>query len=260
VHVEKYGTGARAFLGLHGWGSDRRVFAPLAAHLTGDVSFYSADLPGCGLSDPPPEWTVDAITSEIVETVKALHTKSVTIVGHCAGGIFGLFVAREAAETIGRVVAIDPFAYLPRYFRLFIGEGFGRRAYNATFANPLGRWLTNKTLNAGLESQTDMTASFSETNHEVTRRYLALFDSMGGLKQFASLQADVDLVYGEHTFNAVKKSVELFQHVLPHARTIRLEGARHMPIAEATVSLSRIIFAARESLKGKRTAGEGIMT
>lgn len=245
MHVERYGTGGRTFFGLHGWGSDRRVFAPLAPYVPDDVSFYSADLPGCGLSAPPSSWSVNAITAEIREAIESLQKREVTIVGHCAGGIFGLLVAREAAETIARVVAIDPFANLPGYFRLFVGEGFGRRAYQATFGNPVGRWLTNKSLNAGLQSQTDMTASFSEINHEVARRYLELFASMGGLEQFASLPADVDLVYGKHTFNAVKKSVVLFQKALPHVRVMPLEDARHMPIAEATASLSRIIFAAR---------------
>lgn len=245
MHVERYGTGGRTFFGLHGWGTDRRVFAPLAPYVPEDVSFYGADLPGCGLSAPPSSWSVKAVTAEIREAIESLQKGKVTIVGHCAGGIFGLLVAREAPATIARVVAIDPFAYLPGYFRLFLGEGFGRRAYEATFANPFGRWLTNKTLNAGAQSQTDMTASFSETNHEVARRYLELFASIGAIEQFASLPAVVDLVYGEHTFNAVKKSVVLFQEVLPHARVTLLEDARHMPIAEATVSLSRIIFAAR---------------
>lgn len=248
MHVEQYGAGTRAFFGLHGWGSDRRVFAPLAPYIPPDVSFYSADLPGCGLSTPPPSWDVEEITAEIVTTVKSFQLKDVTIVGHCAGGVFGLFVARAAEETIARVVAIDPFAYLPGYFRLFLSERFGRRAYHATFANPVGRWLTNKTLNAGRQSRTDMTASFSEIDHEVARRYLELFASMGDLKQFASLPTSVDLVYGEHTFNAVKKSVGLFQNALPHARAIPLEGARHMPIKEATASLSRIIFAVKEPL------------
>lgn len=252
MRVERSGTGSRSFLGLHGWASDGRVFAPLTPHIPSDVSFYSADLPGCGRSARPSTWSVADITAEIVSTVHEHGMKEVTIVGHCAGGIFGLFAARTAPAAIDRIVAIDPFAYLPGYFRLFLGDGFGRRAYQATFANPVGRWLTNKTLNAGLQNQTDMTASFGEVDHEVARRYLELFAAMGGLEQFSSVTTTVDLVYGEHTFNAVKKSVVLFQNAIPHARAIPLEGARHMPITEATVPLSRIIFGEYERGKGKR--------
>lgn len=258
MHVERYGTGTRIFLGLHGWASDRRVFKPLIPYLPADVSFYSGDLPGCGLSDPPDQWSVDAVTTDILATINEHRMKDLTIVGHCAGGIFALLVARAAVEKVGRIVAIDPFAYLPGYFRLFLGEGFGRRAYQATFANPVGRWITNKTLNAGLQSQTDMTASFEEIDHEVARRYLDLFASLGGIEQFASLRTSVQLVYGEHTFNAVKRSVVSFQEVLPHAQAIPLPGARHMPIAEATASLSRIIFGAgSNSQSNGRAEGKG---
>lgn len=249
MYVERHGEGARAFLCLHGWGADRRVFAPLAAHVASDeldATLYAADLPGCGSSTRPREWSVEAIVCEIIETIHTLDVGRVTIVGHCGGAVFGLLAALEAEHLIERVVAIDPFAYLPRYFRLFTGEGFGRRAYEATFANPLGRWLTNKTLNAGRDERTDMTASFGATDHEVARGYLALFASIEGVEVFRGLRAEVDLVYGERTFGAVKKSVELFKGVLPRARAIQLAGARHMPLTEANAQLSRVVFEPEE--------------
>lgn len=247
MFIERYGSGARLYLGLHGWGSDRRVFAPLATRVPADASFYSADLPGCGNSGAPREWSVEAIVAEIVETVLSLNSGRVTIVGHCGGAIFGMLAARQATELIERIVAIDPFAYLPRYFRLFTGESFGRRAYDATFANSFGRWITNRTLNAGRDRQTDLTASFSSTDHEVARRYLSLFASIGGVEEIRGLQTKVDLVYGEKTFGAVRKSVALFRDVLPHSRLRELAGARHMPLDEATAQLSRIIFAPVEA-------------
>lgn len=246
MHVERHGTGARAFLCLHGWGGDRRAFAPLAAHISADASLYAADLPGCGSSTRPREWSVEAIVYEIIETIHTLDAGRVTVVGHCGGAVFGLLAALEAEHLIERVVAVDPFAYLPRYFRLFIGDGFGRRAYEATFANAFGRWLTNKTLNAGRDERTDMTASFGATDHEVARRYLALFASIESVEVFRGLRAEVDLAYGERTFGAVKKSVELFKGVLPQARAIQLAGARHMPLAEATAQLARVVFAPGE--------------
>ena len=247
MYVERYGKGARAYLCLHGWGADRRVFAPLAAHVPVDASLYAADLPGCGSSTRPREWSVGAIVAEVVETIRALDAAGrVTLVGHCGGAVFALLAAREASQLVGRVVAVDPFAYLPRYFRLFTGEGFGRRAYEATFANPFGRWLTNKTLNAGRDERTDLTASFGSTDHEAARGYLALFASIEGVEVFRGLRAEVELVYGERTFGAVKKSVEMFKGVLPHARAIRLAGARHMPLTEATAQLTRVVFAPEE--------------
>lgn len=248
MYVERHGTGERAYLCLHGWGADRRVFAPLAAHVASDASVYAADLPGCGSSARPREWSVEAIVAEVSEAIHALDTPRVTLVGHCGGAVFALLAAREeaSARLVERVIAIDPFAYLPRYFRLFTGDGFGRRAYEATFANSFGRWLTNKTLNAGRDERTDLTASFGATDHEAARHYLSLFASIESVEVFRGMRAEVDLVYGERTFGAVKKSVELFKGVLPRARAIQLAGARHMPLTEATEQLARVVFAHEE--------------
>lgn len=256
MFVERHGTGGRAYLCLHGWGADRRVFAPLAPHAPADASVYAADLPGCGSSTRPREWSVEAIVAEVVEAVRALGAERVTLVGHCGGAVFALLAALEDARLVGRVVAIDPFAYLPRYFRLFTGEGLGRRAYEATFANPLGRWLTNKTLNAGRGERTDLTASFGSIDHDAARGYLALFASIEGVEVFRGLRAEVDLVYGERTFGAVKRSVEMFRGVLPHARAIRLAGARHMPLAEATAPLARVVFKPEEVSAASEVSGD----
>jgi pimeloyl-ACP methyl ester carboxylesterase len=261
VQVERYGMGGNTFLGLHGWGGDHTAFAPLAAALPPDASFYSADLPGCGKSAPPEEWSLEAIVAEIIATARKLDSKRLTIVGHCGGAVFGLLAARAARQLIGRVLAIDPFAYLPRYFSLFTGEGFGRRAYDATFANPLGRWVTSRALNAGRDDRTDLTASFGATDHEVARRYLQLFAAMGGVEEVRGLRAEVDLVYGERTFGAVKKSVALLREALPHARVFQLQGARHMPLTESTAQLAQLIFesddAARESQVKRYEPAEG---
>jgi pimeloyl-ACP methyl ester carboxylesterase len=242
VHVERYGKGSTAYLGLHGWGSDHKVFAPLAARVPRDASFYAADLPGCGLSDLPSEWTVDAILAEILDTAQSLQSGRVTIVGHCGGAAFGMLMAGDEPKLIERVVAIDPFAYLPGYFRIFTGERFGRRAYKATFANPVGRWVTNRTLNVRSDRTRDFAASFGDTNHEVALHYLHIFEALGGVDAVRHVHAPVDLVYGERTFGAVKKSIAQLGNALPHARTIRLSSAHHLPLEEATDQLAQIIF------------------
>lgn len=243
MFAERYGQGAETYFGLHGWGGDRRTFAPLAAHVPARASFHSADLPGCGLSFVPHEWTVDAVAGEVAETVRNLGARRVTLVGNCGGAIFALLAAqRLGAERIARVVMIDPFAYLPRYFKLFTSEAIGRRAYEATFANPVGRWLTNQSLRGRRSGESDLTASFAETDHEVSRRYLAIFDEVGGVERFRGFDAKVDIAHGEHSFGAVKRSLALWRDVLPQARVTVLAGAGHLPIAEATEQAAALLF------------------
>ena len=243
MFVERYGAGARVFFGLHGWGGDRRAFAPLAPLVPPGASFHSADLPGCGRSAPPREWTVEAVTREVVEAIKDLNAPAVTLVGNCGGAIFALLAARALGRgPVERVVMIDPFAYLPRYFRVFTSEVIGRRAYEATFANPLGRWLTNQSLRGRRTGAGDLTASFAAADHEAARKYLALFDEIGGVERFRGLDVRVDIAHGERSFGAVKRSLAMWRAVLPRARVTVLRGAGHLPIVEATEQVAALLF------------------
>lgn len=255
MFVERHGRGPEVYFALHGWGGDRRTFAPLAPFVPEDASLYAADLPGCGDSPRPKAWTVGCVVEEIVEAVRELEEKRVTLVGNCGGAIFALLAARELGEQVGRVSMIDPFAYLPRYFKLFNAGEFGRRAYDATFANPFGRWLTNQSLRGRRAGASDLTASFAEIDHEAARRYLALYEEIGGVEIFRGLRVHVEIAYGERTFGAVKRSLALWRDVLPGAGVRELKGAGHQPFAEATAQVSEVIFDGGEVVEGGRKWG-----
>jgi pimeloyl-ACP methyl ester carboxylesterase len=242
VFFERYGQGGHIYFALHGWGGDRRTFAPLAPFVPRTASLYAADLPGCGNSARPREWTVGAVVEEVVEAVRELDAKSVTLVGNCGGAIFALLAARELRGTVERVTMIDPFAYLPRYFSLFNAGEFGRRAYDATFANPFGRWLANQSLRGRRSGTADLTASFAEADHEAARRYLKLYDDVGTIEIFRGLEVPVEIAYGVRTFGAVKRSLALWGEVLPQARVREIEGAGHQPFIEAPAQLAEFIF------------------
>ena len=251
MYVKRYGSGEhKTYFGLHGWSGDHRTFAPLAAHLPPGASLYSADLPGCGASaattTAQQALTLDSITDEIAEAVEnaAPPRGRITLVGNCSGAILGLLVARQIESKLERLVLIDPFAYWPWYFRVFVNKSFGRHAYRTTFANGFGRWLTNGLLRGHRTAETDLTDSFGRINHDVAQRYLALISEVEGIERFAALRrVPVEIVYGERTFGAVKKSVAMWQSIWPQARACELKGAGHLPILEATEALSRVVFA-----------------
>lgn len=262
MFVERHGRGPRVYFALHGWGGDRRTFAPLAPYVPTEASLYGADLPGCGDSPAPRAWSVGAVIEEIVEAVREITPVSrvtplrLTFVGNCGGAVFALLAAEALGGKVGRVVMIDPFAYLPRYFRLFLAGDFGRRAYSATFANPVGRWVTNQTLRGRRAGASDLTASFAEADHEAARRYLALYDEVRSVERFRGFAAPVDIAHGEKTFGAVRKSLALWTDVLPRARVRELAGAGHQPIAEAPALTARIVFdAGYETNTGARESG-----
>ena len=246
MHVECYGSGSRVYFGLHGWSGDHATFAPLAAYLPAGAALYSADLPGYGRSPAPRSWGLAAITDEIAGAIAGVDS-TVTVIGNCSGAVFGLLAAERLPRRIERLILIDPFAYLPWYFKIFLNKRIGRYAYYSTFANPVGRWLTNLSLSKHRAADTNLTESFVSVSHDVAYRYLALLGELDGVARFSGLRLPVDLIYGARTFGAVKESIALWRGVWPHARCHELAGAGHLPIQEATGQLGEIVFGAFES-------------
>lgn len=244
MFTKRYGQGERIFFGLHGWSGDHSTFAPLARFLPSDAMIVSPDLPGYGQSRPPHEWTLEALAEELTGEIEKLDAP-VTLLGNCSGALLGLSAMElrpRLAERINRMVMIDPFAYLPMYFKLFVTPPFGKYAYLSTFANPVGRWITNLSLKSHRTEETDLTGAFRRVDHQVSYRYLELLTGIDGIQRWAGLHKPVDIVFGERSFGAIKKSVGIWKGIWPQARAFELAGAGHLPILEATEALSRIVF------------------
>ncbi len=241
MRVECYGSGSRIYFGLHGWSGDHTTFAPLTRYLPAGAALYSADLPGYGRSPAPRSWELASITDEITGAIAGFDSR-VTVIGNCSGAVFALLAAERLPRRIERMILIDPFAYLPWYFKIFLNKRIGRYAYYSTFANPVGRWLTNLSLSKHRTADTNLTESFVSVSHDVAYRYLALLGELDGVARFNRLRLPVDLIYGARTFGAVKESIALWRAVWPHARCHELAGAGHLPIQEATGQLSEIVF------------------
>ena len=111
-----------------------------------------------------------------------------------------------------------------------------------TFANPIGRWITNASLRHRRTEETDLTKSFEEVNHQTVYEYLQLLGKLGSAEQFRGLTQPIDLLYGENTFQSVKDSVNIWKKIFPQANSYELHGAGHLPIEEATEQLANILF------------------
>lgn len=242
MFTKRYGQGERLFFGIHGWGGNHTTFEPLSRFLPRDAAIISPDLPGCGQSPPLVELNAATVSEAIATEIFRLGSNKITLIGNCSGAILGLLAMSRIADCINRLVLIDPFAYAPWYFKLFVSTRVGRYAYYSTFANPIGRWITNLSLRKHRAEETDLTGTFGNVNHAVSLRYLQLLTEIEGLSEFAGIRHPIDIVHGERTFGAIRRSVPMWQAIWPQARTVELQGAGHLPIQEATEGLSRIVF------------------
>ena len=244
LHVETYGDGPRAMVAFHGWGGDHREFAPLAARRPPDARLISFDLPGCGRSPPPPRWDAAALAELLAAAVARCGASAPTLIGYCSGAALALLVAERAPERVARLVLIEPFAYVPWYFRIFLAGAFGRRAYRSTFAGSIGRRATNWVLRRRQGGDEDFTGAFARVDPDAALNWLRFFADLGTAQRFAGLRVPTDIAVGERTFAAVRKSVRQYRAQWPHARIHRLRDVGHLPMRRGARQLAEIVFGA----------------
>ncbi len=245
MHFERSGDGERVFVALHGWGGSYLTYAPLAPYLPSTATMFAADLPGYGRTPRSQSRTAEELGADISAAIERLGGGRFTLVGNCSGAIFACLAASILGPRVERLVLVDPFAFVPWYFKVFIHPAIGRYAYYSTFANPLGRWLTNVSLKKKRAASTHLTDSFREVDPEVSLAYLSMLDALGSIERFASITAPVDILFGERTFAAVRDSLVDWRRVLPHARCWEIRGAGHLPIDDAPAEVASIVFDAR---------------
>jgi pimeloyl-ACP methyl ester carboxylesterase len=230
------------YLGIHGWSGTHHTFNPLIPFLPADATLIVVDLPGCGQSPSLPEINKTSIAGAIAGEIEKLPFGPITLIGNCSGGILGLTAMPLLAERIERLILIDPFAYAPWYFKIFVQPVVGKLAYYSTFANPIGRWTANASLRKHRAEKSHLTESFQKIDHDAALRYLQMMIDIRGIDEFGWIRLPIDILYGERTFGAVRASAAMWKRIWPQARLHELKGAGHLPIQEATVTVSRILF------------------
>lgn len=242
LNTRTIGSGDDIYLALHGWSGSTRTFDPLASLLPTNVRLLAVDLPGAGRSPAPAEWTRRQIDEALVELIDSIDAPRLHLLGNCSGAILGLSAARLRADRFDRVVIIDPFAFVPWYFKLFLAPVAGKVMYYSTFANPAGRWLTNGALARHRTNNTDLTDSFNEVNHPATLGTLQVLDEIGVIDSFKGVGRSHVVLHGERTFGAVRQSLALWQALWPDVRIVELAGSGHLPIQEVPEALASAAF------------------
>jgi pimeloyl-ACP methyl ester carboxylesterase len=118
LHVEVRGPAdAPALLLLHGWGSSAQSLRPLADALASSYRTHTVDLPGHGVSPPPPAaWGVPEHARLLDTYVREEMAASATLVGHSNGGRIALYMAStpDHADLVERLVLVSPSGVEPR--------------------------------------------------------------------------------------------------------------------------------------------------
>ncbi len=237
VYMHRYGDpdAPVTMIGLHGWSGDHTTFAQIAPHLGPNDALLAVDMPGYGQSPDPPSWSMDVIAQILADAItEATEPGSpLTLVGTCSGAVVCLKLAPLLGDRLAHMVMVEPFAFMPWYFGIFLTPVLGRFFYWTAFENPIGKWITNQSLKDNRTDDSDLSASFDQTRSTTTLGYLRLMDQMGDAHTHAGItRAPITLLHGSKTFAAVHQSVDIWSEVWPWATRHLLEGGGHLLLEE----------------------------
>ena len=129
VRYLRAGSGPALML-LHTIRTQLEYFADVIPIPARTHTVYAVDLPGHGRSSKPVDVQYDEpylACGGVIDTIRELKLRDVTLVGESIGGVLALTVASQMPETVGRVVASNPYDYDTRFAD---GVRRGRRTAN----------------------------------------------------------------------------------------------------------------------------------
>lgn len=101
VHCRVIGQGENLVL-LHGWGVNSAVWEPVIEQLSQHFRLFIVDLPGFGLSQSLPEYSLKTIADAILEVVPT----SATWCGWSLGGLVATYVAAIYPERVSKLIQV----------------------------------------------------------------------------------------------------------------------------------------------------------
>jgi pimeloyl-ACP methyl ester carboxylesterase len=234
-------------MGFHGFGGEhKKSFSRLFDYMPDDVSFYGVDLPGLGSSNEPKHWTYDHVSELLAREVDRVSGgEPVTFVGSCSGTYHALEMALRRPDVPDRIAMVEPFAYFPWFFNLFMKPLFGRPLYDLVFSSKLGQKATQMGLQRqGIANDYDVMGSYSKQSAANGYRYLQFYREceIRGTDVFRSIDTPMLLVHGYNTFNDVLKSIDIWSSLFDDVEIVALSDVGHQVTQEAPERLAAVLF------------------
>lgn len=116
INYVRTGSGP-CVLFLHGWGSNADAFRAAIKSLSQTHEVIALDFPGFGQSETPHEsWCVDDYTDFVIEFIKEMGVKKLSLIGHSFGGrvIIKLSNRNDLPFEIHKLVLVDAAGIKPK--------------------------------------------------------------------------------------------------------------------------------------------------
>jgi pimeloyl-ACP methyl ester carboxylesterase len=227
---------------LHGWALDSGVWlASRACSNTRDFRWAYFDFPGYGVNrEMAPAQGVDGMARAALQAIDDLGWTSFSVLGHSMGGVTALRIATLRPSAVTATVALTP-----------VSPG-GTPLDAATFAAFDGAWSDpGAAIKASLSPRMkdDDLRRLVDRNRATMDRatwtaYLKNWTSPDFMGELGVIQSPVTLLYGETDPFVSADYLRETVGRLPHGRLLKVPGAGHYPMIEATEATQTAVEAA----------------
>jgi pimeloyl-ACP methyl ester carboxylesterase len=107
LSYEERGQGYPSFLFVHGWASDRSIWAAQMEEFSRDHRCLAVDLRGRGASAPVPPFDMAQAAQDLAGLIETLGLAPVVFVGHSLGGIAGLILNDRYPDLLTGVALLE---------------------------------------------------------------------------------------------------------------------------------------------------------
>ena len=229
---------ARPLLLLHGLGESLAGWAQVAGPLARTFEVHLVDLPGHGLSQPPPDWRLETLASAVGAYARGLRDP--IVVGHSLGGWLALRLCLSEALRPAGIVLVNPG-----------GATLGRESWapflhlvSARDEDGVARYLERAFHRPPLALRLFPGEVIRAMSAPACRGVLEALEEEDFLREadLSSLRAPLRLVWGERDRLLPEGTLDFFRRALPRSELVVLERAGHLPHLEAPRQLARALL------------------
>jgi pimeloyl-ACP methyl ester carboxylesterase len=240
---QKFGTGSKVVLALHGWHGGRWSFEPLLPTLDlENFTWICPEYRGYGLSSNlSGEYTMAEAAGDCAEILKSEGVRHCYLLGHSMGAKVAQLIALDGGVNVDGLVAITP---VPASGVPFDQPTFNMFAESTKSADGVKSVLENATAGrlgeTWLRRQADLT--WVNSGHNVLLAYFKDWASDDFSHRVKGLDVKTVAIIGQHD-QAICEPVMRHTYLswIPDCALETVEGAGHYPMDEAPLRLGAII-------------------
>jgi pimeloyl-ACP methyl ester carboxylesterase len=257
----KAGSGPTPLILLHTVRTQLDQFQLVIPKILHAFTVYAIDMPGMGWSEirPGATYTEPALRGAIVEVIKTLDLKDLTLAGESMGATVSLTASTELEDRVRRVVAFNPYDYSKgvgranRVASIYVGSA------RLAAIGPIVTRMENKpvlgiVLRGGLFDESKLPDHYLAELRRVGRRsgyarvarevFRNVNSMIAARALYGRVTAPVCLSYGDHDWSHVPER-EANLALLRGARSISLPQTGHFAALEQPARVAEILLDTR---------------